>query len=136
MYATGSLVFYNGTGSSAAPAEELEAYSVALPQKAPLLSAGWACTSRRDSSAGGLLLRPGRSTWPLQWGILLRAYKLRSGQAQLAIQFEDRFILTELINHHWLKHEIPDRSSVRGVGKVLSSTLLAQLPELGMLNRK
>jgi transposase len=26
--------------------------------------------------------------------------------------------------------------SVPGVGKVLSSTLLAQLPELGMLNRK
>ena len=28
------------------------------------------------------------------------------------------------------------RRSVPGVGKVLSSTLLAQLPELGMLNRK
>jgi hypothetical protein len=34
----------------------------------------------------------------------------QAAKAQLAIQFEDRFIP----NHHWLKHEIPDRSPCSG----------------------
>lgn len=49
--------------------------------------------------------------------------------------FDDE--LGELIRHTPLWRERDELlRSVPGVGKVLSSTLLAQLPELGMLNRK
>ena len=50
-------------------------------------------------------------------------------------EFDDE--LGELIRHTPLWRERDELlRSVPGVGKVLSSTLLAQLPELGMLNRK
>jgi transposase len=50
-------------------------------------------------------------------------------------EFDDE--LGELIRHTPLWRERDELlHSVPGVGKVLSSTLLAQLPELGMLNRK
>src|SRR5450759_3861355 len=49
--------------------------------------------------------------------------------------FDDE--LAELIRNTPLWRERDELlRSVPGVGKVLSSTLLAQLPELGMLNRK
>src|SRR6202045_5314506 len=50
-------------------------------------------------------------------------------------EFDDE--LGELIRHTPLWRERDELlRSVPGVGKVLSSTLLAQLPELGMLSRK
>jgi transposase len=55
--------------------------------------------------------------------------------AKRLADFDDE--LGELIRHTPLWRERDELlRSVPGVGKVLSSTLLAQLPELGMLNRK
>jgi hypothetical protein len=51
-------------------------------------------------------------TPPISW---------QATKAQMAIQFEDRFILLLTNHQHWFKHDIPDRS---GLAQQLSHFLL------------